>query len=400
MPASYVKDGSTWRNVKGVYVNDNTIWRPIRNIYVKDGGTWRLAFGGNSGTEIITAGAVFTGSVTSGVLTVSSMTSGSIQTGHMICVDTAKIWPSGNDATLDATYVTSQLSGTTGGVGTYQLSYSPNNLTSRTMYARAVVARFTGSISGDTLTASFTQGGNSGTNDRGSLAIGMEITGTGVAAGTKITGFGTGNGQNGTYTVNISQSVASTSMNVSAALTGSWTVPDGVYSVAVTACGGSGAGAPPYTENNNYRQGGGGGGGSNPVSQVLTVKPNDTISYVVGAAGCRPYGTRDNSWSGPNAFSAGTSTLTYGVTVVTGNGGGDGFGGGASTAGAGGAGGSGANSGAAGTRVNPGALGGTPTVAGGKTGGAGGVAWNDVNPPVNNPQECLYGDTGFVSFTY
>lgn len=398
MPNTYIKDGANWRNIKSIYVKDNTIWRPIRNIYVKDGTNWRLVFGGNTGTQVITAGAVFTGSVTSSVLTVSSVSSGALAVGQMVCVDTAKVWPSGNDSTLEATCITSQLTGTTGGAGTYQLSYSPNNLTSRTMYTRAVAARFTGSISGTTLTASFSTAG--GTNDRGSLAIGMEISGTGVAAGTKITGFGTGVGLAGTYTVNISQTVASTSMFVTAALTGSWVVPAGVYSVAVTTCGGSGAGGPAYLENNNYRQGGGGGGGSNPVTQVLAVKPNDVINYVVGAAGCRPYGARDNSWAGPSAYQGGNSTAIYGATTIAGNGGGDGLGGGVSTAGAGGAGGSGANSGATGTRVNPGAAGGTPTVAGGKTGGSGGVAWNDVNPPSNSPHEPLYGDTGFVSFTY
>ena len=44
------------------------------------------------------------------------------------------------------------------------------------------------------------------------LAIGQAITGQGVAVGTIITALGTGTGGNGTYTVNNSQTVASTSM--------------------------------------------------------------------------------------------------------------------------------------------------------------------------------------------
>lgn len=63
---------------------------------------------------------------------------------------------------------------------------------------------FTGSISGTTLTA------NSGTNRM--LTVGSGITGSGVTAGTVITGFLTGNGSNGTYTVNNSQTVAQTTL--------------------------------------------------------------------------------------------------------------------------------------------------------------------------------------------
>ncbi len=63
---------------------------------------------------------------------------------------------------------------------------------------------FTGSISGNTLTISAIAAGRVG--------IGQVISGTGIATGTKITGAGTGNGGTGTYTVNTSQSVASTTI--------------------------------------------------------------------------------------------------------------------------------------------------------------------------------------------
>lgn len=396
---TYIKDSGVQRQVKGLYVKEGGIWRPIRNAYIKEGGAWRLVFGGNSGTETITSGAEFTATISSTTLTVTAVASGVIEKGHMVCANAPNVWPSAADSVPGFPVIQSQLTGTPGGVGTYQLSGSPNNVaTARTFFTRVLQSRFTGSISGNTLTASFST--SNGTNERGHLAIGMEITGTGVSAGTKITGFGTGVGRDGTYTVNISQTVASTGMTVVSALSGSWTVPDGVYSVTVTACGGSGAGGMPYLENNNYRYGGGGGGGSNPVSQTIEVKPGDTITYSVGAGGCRPRGTRDNSWSGPNPFAAGNTSISYGATTVTGFGGSDGVMGSASTNGAGGAGGSGANAGGTGTRTNPGGAGGTPTVAGGKTGGSGGVAWNDVNPPSNNPDEALNGDNGFVSFTY
>ena len=63
---------------------------------------------------------------------------------------------------------------------------------------------FTGSISGTTLTVSAITAG--------SIQIGEVITGTGVTPGTRVTAFGTGTGGVGTYTVSVSQTVASTAM--------------------------------------------------------------------------------------------------------------------------------------------------------------------------------------------
>jgi len=70
-------------------------------------------------------------------------------------------------------------------------------------------ANFTGSITGNVLTVTgITQG---------ALALGQTLAGTGIANGTTITAFGSGAGgnvnDNGTYTVNISQTVSSTVIN-------------------------------------------------------------------------------------------------------------------------------------------------------------------------------------------
>jgi len=61
--------------------------------------------------------------------------------------------------------------------------------------------QFTGSISGTTLTVSAVASGN--------LAVGQTLYGTGIAAGTTITAAGTGTGGTGTYTIAVSQTVAS-----------------------------------------------------------------------------------------------------------------------------------------------------------------------------------------------
>ena len=46
----------------------------------------------------------------------------------------------------------------------------------------------------------------------GTIELGMQLTGTGVTAGTRITAYGTGSGSTGTYTVNTSQEVTSTTI--------------------------------------------------------------------------------------------------------------------------------------------------------------------------------------------
>jgi hypothetical protein len=72
-----------------------------------------------------------------------------------------------------------------------------------------VGAVFTGSISGTTLTVTAITSG--------AIALGQTLSGTGITDGTKILAFQTGAGGNinevGTYTLNISQTVASTTIN-------------------------------------------------------------------------------------------------------------------------------------------------------------------------------------------
>jgi len=70
-------------------------------------------------------------------------------------------------------------------------------------------AVFVGSISGTTLTVT--------SITSGAIALGQTLSGTGISNGTTIVAFNTGAGGNinevGTYTVNINQTVASTTIN-------------------------------------------------------------------------------------------------------------------------------------------------------------------------------------------
>jgi hypothetical protein len=92
------------------------------------------------------------------------------------------------------------LTNATGYAATIAVSSAPNGVSN-------TPPSVTGSISGTTLTVTAVS--------TGSLSIGQAISGTGVTAGTFITGYGTGSGGNGTYTVNISQTVSSTTITAS-----------------------------------------------------------------------------------------------------------------------------------------------------------------------------------------
>lgn len=77
-------------------------------------------------------------------------------------------------------------------------------------------ASVTGSIAGTTLTVTAVASGT--------LAVGQPVSGAGVAAGTVITGLGTGTGGTGTYTVNNSQTVASEALTTTGGVETKWVV--------------------------------------------------------------------------------------------------------------------------------------------------------------------------------
>ena len=164
-----------------VGITDNGI-----NVYIVDGinrYTWRISS---------PSAAVFTGSISGTTLTVTAITNGTI------VVDQALFGVGVSQET-----VITALGTGTGGVGTYTINIS-QTVASEQMNSATVGAVVTGSISGTTLTVS---GVTSGT-----LYLGQTIQGSGVTAQTIITALGTGTGGAGTYTVNNSQTVSSTTL--------------------------------------------------------------------------------------------------------------------------------------------------------------------------------------------
>lgn len=134
----------------------------------------------------------FTGSITTTTLTVTALTGGTLGVGS----------PVNGVGVMPGTVITALGTGL-GGTGTYTINNS-QTVGSEAMSApnapRSSVS-VTGSIAGTTLTVSAVASGQ--------LAVGQAISGANVAQGTVITGYGTGIGGTGTYTVNQSQTAAS-----------------------------------------------------------------------------------------------------------------------------------------------------------------------------------------------
>jgi hypothetical protein len=130
-------------------------------------------------------------------MTVTAITSGSIIVGQVI---------TGTDVTANTT-VSSQISGTVGGIGTYTVSISQTR-TSRALTGTYTLASTTLSILSTVMTVTAVASGT--------LSIGQFLTGTGIAFSTSITAFGTGSGNTGTYTLSSAQYFASTTVTASA----------------------------------------------------------------------------------------------------------------------------------------------------------------------------------------
>jgi Tfp pilus tip-associated adhesin PilY1 len=160
------------------------------------------------------------------------------------------------------TTVVSQLTGTTGSVGTYTLSVSQ------------LVASEQLTLPGTTLTV--TAGGG--------LAVGQTINGANVALGTTITALGTGTGGIGTYTVSVSQVVASEQMN------------NGVSTMTVTAGAGLAVGQTIL------------GAGVAAGTKIL--------SFVTGTGGPGTYTVSNSQTVASSQLTTGSSTGTAGIYVM------------------------------------------------------------------------------------
>lgn len=204
MPVTLYKQGDFWATA-------DTQAIPGQKVYAKyaDGSLSTGAAGSPPQAASVT-GSIAAGS---GVVTASIAPSttpdgrAGVTTMTVTAVTSGMLVPGG---TLSGTGVTAgskivqQLSGTAGGVGTYEVDI-PQTVAST-------------SITEDYGVLTVTAVGS------GALGVGDVLSGSGVTAGTFITGLGTGAGGNGTYYVDQTQTAASTTITGTSAVETPWYV--------------------------------------------------------------------------------------------------------------------------------------------------------------------------------
>jgi hypothetical protein len=152
----------------------------------------QTALGANDATvtgSIAAGTAAVTGSIAGTTLTVTAVSSGALFAGQTI---------SGTGVTA-GTKIVSQLTGSAGGTGTYQVD------TSQTASSTAVAATSTSGIMTVSAVAS------------GTIRVGQSVAGSGVTAGTTVSALLSGSGGAGTYVVSASQTASSTTLTLGAA---------------------------------------------------------------------------------------------------------------------------------------------------------------------------------------
>lgn len=144
--------------------------------------------GSNStGAKTVYTTAIGTGSIANTTMTITAIAQGTYAVGKTIT----------GTGIASGTTITALGTGT-GGTGTYTVNTNQNSTS-------------TASIAGTTMTVT--------ASILGTIRVGQTISGTGVTAGTVITALGTGTGGTGTYFVNNSQTVASTTITGTVAST-------------------------------------------------------------------------------------------------------------------------------------------------------------------------------------
>ena len=162
-------------------------------------GTVAVANGGTGNTSL-TQNAVVVGNGTSATTSVSPSTNGNVLKST-----------AGASVTAGSFVVGTEYSIASFGTTNFNSIGAPFSAVVTGSVNTASVGVVTGSISGTTLTVSAVTSGT--------LAVGNNISGTGITAGTTITSLGTGTGGTGTYVVSVTQTVASTTVTAKSSTT-------------------------------------------------------------------------------------------------------------------------------------------------------------------------------------
>ncbi|RVT95244.1 hypothetical protein EOD42_16800 [Rhodovarius crocodyli] len=194
MPVTVMTGGDFWaRSATGGIIGQK-VYANYATGVITTGATGSPPSGAVTTASIAAGSASVTASITDNVMTVTAVGSGTLVPGAILS----------GTGVVTGTTVVRQLTGTTGGVGTYQVSIFQT------------VASTTVSASYGTMTVTAVASG--------ALAVGDVLSGTNVTANTIVTGFGTGTGGTGTYYVNLTQTAASATVNATGAVETKWIV--------------------------------------------------------------------------------------------------------------------------------------------------------------------------------
>lgn len=146
-----------------------------------------------SASSIAAGASAFTGSIAGNILTVTAVGSGTIYPGTTVA----------GAGVAANTMIVDQLTGTSGGIGTYSL-----NIPEQTVAVEALTGAYGILTVGGTVAGSF--------------GVGDTLSGTNVVAGTTITAPGSGTGGAGTYIVNNNTVVTSTAITAGLQIETKW----------------------------------------------------------------------------------------------------------------------------------------------------------------------------------
>lgn len=352
-----------------MYLKDNDSWKPISKVYVKDSGSWQQVFGITSLFAAFSSVGTTNFTVPAGVYSifVSYPTTTGVVTTSVV-VTPAQVIPitigdygatsSFNGQTLPAysKVVLNHFSGNVDlnlgqsfSVGTTtSIAYTTNGTNNAASFAAFAAVGIYFETTNEVAQGDF---GESVTIDTvpkstllGNYQITAFVTGSGgflngaitqpSAANNYICSYNIGEGNRSNnpvqWTMTLQQQgyVSISYTNVSYATPGTastFTVPTGVYQLAVTVAGGGGSGGAAY-QSGGTTAGGNNGTGGQIVTGILQVQPGQTFTIQPGSGA----GVARGSWVGGTGGAAGTGySATYNGAAGTtnGNGGGGGSGG-------------------------------------------------------------------------
>lgn len=363
----YVKSGGVQRNVTGMYLKDNSTWRPISKVYIKDSGSWQQVFGITSLFQAFSSVGTTNFTVPAGVYSIFvsyPTTTGVVTTS--VAVTPAQVIPitigdyaatsSFNGQTLPAYSkvvlnhfsgnVDAQVTQTFDVASTTSITFTTNGTQNAASFNNFNAVGIYFNTDSETAQGDFGESVTIDTVPRNTLLGNFRITGVASGSGGFVSfinqptiannyrcqyQIGEGNRSNNpvVWTMTLEQQgyVSISYTNVSYATAGNsnvFTVPVGVYQLAVTVAGGGGSGGAAY-QSGGTTAGGNNGTGGRVVTGILQVQPGQTFTIQPGGGG----GVSRGSWvsgtggAGGSHFNA-SYVGTAGTTNANGGGGGSG----------------------------------------------------------------------------